>query len=96
MIKVLCPKCGNPIARVDITEDGRCIPHGLPLDANPELKGPRHGLSFDFAATEDHSRFRITCRKQRCTYDGSCDYTTFCRVLVARFRAGHADYTPNF
>ena len=73
VVKVKCKK--NPhhlIATVDINKTG-FIPRGLPLDVNPEIRGPRHGLSWDYSP-EGHSRVRATCPKSRCTYDASCDY----------------------
>lgn len=81
MIRVLCPR-GHLIAKVDVA-DGAIIPRGL-----------THGLSFDYAPTEGITRIRATCRKSRCTYDGSADYGVLRDALTAADADGGAtDYT---
>ena len=62
------------IARVNITADGAIIPLGLPMDAHEDLKGPRHGLSWDHNPKKDIALIRATCPKSSCDYDASCDY----------------------
>lgn len=88
MIRLLCPlNEKHLIAKVDIREDGSIIPRGI-----------HHGLSFDYAPSEDITRVRARCPKSRCTYDGSTDYGVLRDALLAaeaaQDRPGHAvDYT---
>jgi hypothetical protein len=84
VIRILCPNNNKHlIARVDVTPDGKIKPRGI-----------RHGLSWNYADTEGHSRLRVTCPKARCTYDKSCEYERFRDQLARAAADGHTEYVP--